>query len=412
MPAHVIRGRHLWALMGASMLLCAARMCALRPKEPRVHAHRPAALLAALISLVGLACSEQSTAPMTFPMGTVPSPSGAPAPNGPTTPDPAMPTPANPVTGPMTPPAQPSVPGPTPSQGPENPAQPGPTTMTDLDGAMPDTDAGPGSTDAGAPLPIPEPVTEPYVWGYGLGISDVPAAVAFYTEVMKMTVEREVDRGDRSETVLYASEADRGGRLVLMHFNDGRPTRKITTKLVWQSSNASAVNRAAAMHPDYQSRLNFGIVQFDGPETYIQEVGGIFDSEGTGINVPYLIAMGFAVSDLSSSRRFYRDALGMEESSLGTFSVTDATGAGSITEYSFRHPAGPGIVLQAWTPARNAKDNPVKVVLFVPDAQAVADAVVAGGGVLVEPAARTQVYDNRLLIVAKDPDGYLLELVQ
>jgi hypothetical protein len=61
---------------------------------------------------------------------------------------------------------------------------------------------------------------------------------------------------------------------------------------------------------------------------------------------------------------------------------------------------------------RNSQDNPVKVVLFVPDAQVTADAIVAGGGTIVEPAVRSAVYDNRLLIVTKDLDGYVLEIVQ
>ena len=31
---------------------------------------------------------------------------------------------------------------------------------------------------------------------------------------------------------------------------------------------------------------------------------------------------------------------------------------------------------------------------------------------ILQPAARSDAYDNRLLIVAKDPDGYLVEIVQ
>jgi len=266
--------------------------------------------------------------------------------------------------------------------------------------------------DSGIPLEIPEPVTEPLAWGFGLGVTDMPAAVEFYTKVMELTVEKEVVRADRTETILYAVEAQRGARLILMKFNDGRETRKITAKLVWQSSSASAINRAASSYPDYVSRISFPVVQFDGPDTYIQEVGGIFDTEGGSIAVPYLVALGFSVSDLAASRSFYSMGLGMEEASVGTFPVTDATGSGTITEYSERHPAGAGIVLQDWSPERNSKDNPVKVVLFVPDAQATADALVAAGGTIVEPATRTPVYDNRLLIVAKDLDGYLIELVQ
>lgn len=258
----------------------------------------------------------------------------------------------------------------------------------------------------------PAPADEPYVWGFGIGVTDLPGAVKFYEEVMSMTIEKqEVKRDDRTETILYATQAKRGARLILMKYDDGRNTRKITTKLVWQAQNAAAINRAAAKHPDYKSRLNFGIVQFDGPETYIQEVGGIFDPAGGGVRVPYPIAMGFSVSDLAASRTFYK-SLGMKESSLGSFSVTDATGSGRITEFSEKFAAGAGIVLQNWNVKRNSKDNPVKVVIFVPSAKAMADKVVAAGGAIVKEAERTPVYDNRLLIVAKDRDGYLLELVQ
>jgi catechol 2,3-dioxygenase-like lactoylglutathione lyase family enzyme len=283
------------------------------------------------------------------------------------------------------------------------------------------TGADPGAAGSGPlagapaidPADVPAPVTTAITWGFGIGITDVPAAVKFYTEVMKMTVEKEnVVRDDRTETVLYATEAKRGARVILMKYNDGRMTRNVTAKFVWQASDTAGVNRAAMMHPDFVSRLNAGgLVQFDGPETYIQEVGGIFDTEGGNISVPYLIAMGFSVSDLAKARAFYM-GLGMEEETLGTFSVTDATGSGSITEYTEIHRGGPGLVVQAWTPMRNSKDNPVKIVNMVPDAQAYADKLVAAGGTIVTPAARTPVYDNRLLIVGKDPDGYLIEIVQ
>ncbi|MET0340273.1 MAG: hypothetical protein ABW252_04695 [Polyangiales bacterium] len=268
------------------------------------------------------------------------------------------------------------------------------------------------ATDAPA-ADAPAPVSVAAVWGFGIGITDVAAARKFYTEVMKMTVEKEdVKREDRTETVLYATQAKRGARIILMKYDDQRNTRKITAKLVFQASNTPAVNSAARSHPDYKQRMNLGIVQFDGPDTYIHEVGGIFDSGGGArITVPYPIALGFSTTDLSASRKFYQ-GLGMSDSRLGAFSVTDATGSGRINEYSERFKEGAGIVLQEWSPKRNSKDNPIKVVMMVPNAQAVADKVVAGGGTIVKPAERTPVYDNRLLIVAKDPDGYVLELVQ
>jgi predicted enzyme related to lactoylglutathione lyase len=255
-------------------------------------------------------------------------------------------------------------------------------------------------------------MAKPLVWGFGIGITDVPAATKFYTDAMMMAVEKDgVKRDDRTETTLYSAQAMRGARVTLMKFDDMRETHQITAKLVWQAPNPAAVDAAAAMFPDYVSRLNIGIVQFDGPETYIQEVGSSFDSGGAGISVPYPVAMGFAVSDQPASRKFYT-SLGMTESMLGTFSVTDATGTGSITEYTVKFDDGMGIVLQAWTPARNAKDNPVKIVMFVPDAQAMADKITAAGGTIVKPAERSAAYDNRLLVVGKDLDGYILEVVE
>jgi predicted enzyme related to lactoylglutathione lyase len=277
------------------------------------------------------------------------------------------------------------------------------------------TEGGP-APEGGAVGTIPAPATAPYVWAVGVGITDVPSAVKFYTGVMQMTVEQsDVQRDDRTETVLVASQAKRGSRLVLMNFNDKRNTQKITAKLVWQASNPMGVSTAAAAYPGYVSRLAGALVQFDGPETYIQEVGSTFDTGGAGISVPYLIALGMSVSDQTASRKFYTTAFGMATEALtGTFPITDATGSATVTEYTeqLSTTMGAAIVLQAWTPMRNSKDNPVKIVVFVPDAQAAADKVVAAGGMIVKPAERTPVYDNRKLVVAADLDGYILELVE
>ena len=267
-----------------------------------------------------------------------------------------------------------------------------------------------GTTD-----PPPTPVTTAYVWGVGIGITDVPAAVGFFTDVMHMTVEqKDVRREDRTETVLVSSEAKRGSRVVLMNYDDKRNTQKITAKLVWQAPNPTAVSTAAASHPGYVSRLSGLIVQFDGPETYIQEVGNAFDSGGAGITVPYLIAMGMSTSDQAASRKFYTTAFGMTEAPTGTFPLTDATGAATVTEYTVQYSTqgGAALVLQAWTPARNSMNNPIKIVLFVPDAEAAAAKVVAAGGTMYKAAERTPIYGNRKLVVVKDLDGYQIELVE
>ena len=123
-----------------------------------------------------------------------------------------------------------------------------------VSGATAGAAAGGGGADgapSGPPAVIPAPVPAPLIWGFGIGITDVPAAVEFYSEVMEMTIEKDaVKRDDSAETFLYGTQAKRGARIVLMKFDDMRNTRKITAKLVWQASNAAEINRAAAMYPD------------------------------------------------------------------------------------------------------------------------------------------------------------------
>ena len=295
-------------------------------------------------------------------------------------------------------------------------ATPDASAASELDAGVAVADSGSepaGADSSAAPVDIPTPVAAPLIWGFGLGMSDVPSAVKFYTDVMKLTVEKDaIKRDDRTETTLYSTAAMRGARLTLMSFDDKRNTKKITAKVVWQSNDSGAVNAAASKYPGYVSRVDIlGVVQFDGPDTYIHEVGGSFDDGGNGKTVPYPIALGFATSDLAAARKFYI-ALGMTESSVGSFPVTDVNGDATITEYSVKFPDGTGVVLQDWSPKRNAKDNPLKVVMMVPDAKALADKVVAAGGTIVKEAERSPAFDNRLLIVAKDLDGYVLEIVQ
>ena len=302
------------------------------------------------------------------------------------------------------------------------------TLVGPVDGGVANGADGGGGTsatagaDAGGPAPeadaaIPPPATAPYVWAVGIGITDVPSAVKFYTGVMQMTVEQSnVQRADRTETVLVRLASQRT-RFALGPDELQRQAQygEITAKLVWQATNPTAVSTAASNYPDYVSRLTGAIVQFDGPETYIQEVGSAFDTAGAGISVPYPIAMGMSVSDQTASRKFYYDSVWKGTEALtGTFPITDATGSATVTEYTeqISTQVGAAIVLQAWTPMRNSKNNPVKIVLFVADAQAAADKVVAAGGMIVEPAERTPVYDNRKLVVAADLDGYILELVE
>lgn len=282
-------------------------------------------------------------------------------------------------------------------------------TKIELDGGQQSSGATQGEPQEPA---VPTPVESPQIWGFGIGVSDVPAATEYFKDVMRVVVEKEaVKRDDWTETMLFSQQAPRGGRLSLMAFDDMRNTRNITAKLIWKVKETAAIDEVASSYPFYMKYLDVNYVMFEGPDRYIQEISNELDPEGGDVEDPYLVAVGFAVSDGEAARKFYT-AIGMTDKSLGSYPITDPTGYGTVGEYSERYGEGRAIVLQTWSPARNAKDNPLKVVIAVPDANAMAEMVVAAGGTIVSQAIRSDLYDNRLLVVAKDLDGYILDLVE
>lgn len=67
-----------------------------------------------------------------------------------------------------------------------------------------------------------------------------------------------------------------------------------------------------------------------------------------------------------------------------------------------------------WTDgsARNYKDVPVKLVFYVTDPVAVAERIrKAGGGITLEPAP-VAALGGAVVGLARDPDGYVIELLQ
>jgi predicted enzyme related to lactoylglutathione lyase len=123
---------------------------------------------------------------------------------------------------------------------------------------------------------------------------------------------------------------------------------------------------------------------------------------------PLVLALGFAVSDLQASVDFYTNVMGMKQTGeydLGTLTE-------KVMQYSTGH--GSAIVLQGYsdTTPRNYKNNPVIQVHQVTDAAATAARIARGGGSVVTPAGPDPTLGNRVAAMAKDLDGYLLELVQ
>ena len=62
--------------------------------------------------------------------------------------------------------------------------------------------------------------------------------------------------------------------------------------------------------------------------------------------------------------------------------------------------------------ARNYRDNPIKIVFHVPDAAAAVEAIRAEGLEIVREAATSPGMGGALIGFGKDPDGYLVELIQ
>jgi len=72
------------------------------------------------------------------------------------------------------------------------------------------------------------------------------------------------------------------------------------------------------------------------------------------------------------------------------------------------------VVLMHYTDgsARNYKDNPVKLVFYVTDPKVVSDRIKAEGLEIIREPAPMASMDGAAIGLAKDPDGYIVELIQ
>ncbi len=119
-------------------------------------------------------------------------------------------------------------------------------------------------------------------------------------------------------------------------------------------------------------------------------------------------AMGIGVSDLRRSTDFYTRVLGMEQ--IGRLRLPDM----DEVMLAYNRSRGPALVLMHHTDGRAVSyaDLPVKVVVYVGDLTATAAAIRADGlDVTREPAAVPELGDA-VVGFAKDPDGYVVELLQ
>jgi lactoylglutathione lyase len=117
-------------------------------------------------------------------------------------------------------------------------------------------------------------------------------------------------------------------------------------------------------------------------------------------------AVGIGVSDLAKSVDFYSRVIGMTQTQ--TFSLD------YMEEVVLAFEGRTAVVLMHYTDgsARNYKDNPVKLVFYVVDPQAISDRIKAEGLEIVREPAPMANMGGALLGLAKDPDGYIIELIQ
>jgi lactoylglutathione lyase len=120
----------------------------------------------------------------------------------------------------------------------------------------------------------------------------------------------------------------------------------------------------------------------------------------------FITATGIGVSDLEASATFYEEALGMQR--MRTFHLDH------MDEILLAHEGRNAVILMHWTDGseRNYRDAPVKLVFYVTDPKAVADRLSAAGGEITHPPAPNASMGGAVIALGKDPDGYVIELIQ
>ena len=120
----------------------------------------------------------------------------------------------------------------------------------------------------------------------------------------------------------------------------------------------------------------------------------------------FLGAVAIGVTELERSERFYTQALGMQTIRRVTLPHLD--------ELILTHEGRTAVVLVKHTDGleRSVTDLPIRLVFYVTDPAAVAARVKGAGGVVTAEPVLHPEFDNATIGFAKDPDGYVIELIQ
>lgn len=117
-------------------------------------------------------------------------------------------------------------------------------------------------------------------------------------------------------------------------------------------------------------------------------------------------AVGIGVTSLEVSKAFYGETLGMK--TLTEFQLD------YMNEIVLVHPKGSAVVLMEYIDGkeRNVKNLPVKIVLRVTDPKALATKIRAAGYEIIREPEASEAVGGAVVGFARDPDGYLIELLQ
>ena len=119
-----------------------------------------------------------------------------------------------------------------------------------------------------------------------------------------------------------------------------------------------------------------------------------------------LAAVGIGVSDMARSEDFYTRVLGMQ--------VQQRIDLPHLQEVVVGYEGRTSVVLMHWLDGSNPnyRNNPVKLVFVVPDARALIDRIRADGLPVTREAEVMPEFNNMIIGLAEDPDGYVVEFLE
>ena len=119
-----------------------------------------------------------------------------------------------------------------------------------------------------------------------------------------------------------------------------------------------------------------------------------------------MAAVGIGVSDMKRSVDFYTNVMGMKQ--MQTFKLPH------MDEVVVGYEGRTAVVLMHYTDGskQNYTNNPVKLVFQVPDAKTLTESLRKGGAEITREPEPFGGPNGTIIALAKDPDGYVIELMQ